>query len=258
MKTGASTSCLFPMLTEQSLEHLLRLGVKNIEAFLASPSERGRSYARSLKEMADAEGAKIVSVHPYSSETEGVGFFGKYPRRFDDEADEYSRYFEACVEMGADIFVFHGARSFIKIENNFYFEQFERLREVARRFGVRLCQENVSRCHSGSIEFLAEMKKAIPDVEFVLDVKQSVRAGISPFEMMKVMGKNMAHLHLSDHNAGCDCLAPGEGDFELERFACALKASNYGGNIILELYSWFFDGDEALARGIKLFDGFLK
>ena len=68
MKTGASTSCLFPMLTEQSLEHLLKLGVKNIEAFLASPSERGVGYARMLKNMADAEGAKIVSVHPYSSE----------------------------------------------------------------------------------------------------------------------------------------------------------------------------------------------
>ena len=34
MKTGASTSCLFPMLTEQSLDRLLALGVKNIEVFL--------------------------------------------------------------------------------------------------------------------------------------------------------------------------------------------------------------------------------
>jgi len=258
MKTGASTSCLFPMLTEQSLEHLLRLGVKNIEVFLASPSERERSYARMLRDMADAEGARIVSVHPYSSEMEGVGFFGKYPRRFDDEADEYSRYFEACCEMGADIFVFHGARSFVKLENDFYFERFLRLRDVAKRFGVRLCQENISRCHSGSTEFLTGMKKAIPDVEFVLDVKQSVRAGISPFEMLYVMGKNMAHLHLSDHNSGCDCLVPGEGNFDLERFAKRLKEVGYGGNIVLELYSWFFDGDEALARGIKLFDGFLK
>lgn len=258
MKTGASTSCLFPMLTERSMQHLLKLGVKNIEVFLASPSERERSYARMLKEMADAEGAKIVSVHPYSSEMEGVGFFGIYPRRFGDEADEYSRYFEACREMGADIFVFHGARSFVKLENKFYFERFERLREVAKRFGVRLCQENVARCHSGRTEFLTAMKSAIPDVEFVLDVKQAVRAGISPFDMLDVMGKSMAHLHLSDHNSGCDCLVPGEGDFELERFAHKLKTTGYGGNIILELYSWFFNGDEALAKGIKLFDEFLK
>ena len=258
MKTGASTSSLFPMLTEQSLEHLLKLGVKNIEAFLASPSERGVGYARMLKNMADAEGAKIVSVHPYSSEMEGVGFFGKYPRRFDDEADEYSRYFEACREMGADIFVFHGARSFVKLENEFYFERFLRLREVAGKFGVRLCQENIARCHSGRIEFLSAMKRAVPDVDFVLDVKQSVRAGISPFDMLDAMGKNAVHLHLSDHSEDCDCLVPGEGDFELERFAKRLKEVGYEGNIILELYSWFFDGDEALARGIKLFDEFLK
>jgi len=89
-----------------------------------------------------------------------------------------------------------------------------------------------------------------------LDVKQSVRANVSPFDMLEVMGKNLAHLHLSDHNENCDCLVPGEGSFDLKGFAQKLKEKEYDGNVILELYSWFFDGEAALAKGIKLFDSY--
>lgn len=254
MKTGASTSCLFPMLTEQAFEHLLKLGVKNIELFFNSPSERTPEFIKPLAKAADEMGAKIVSVHPYSSEMEGVGFFGKYPRRFDDEAEDYRYYFEACASLGAEIFVFHGARSFLTLEKDFYFERFWRLNEIARSFGVRLCQENVARCHSGRPEFISEMRKALPDVGFVLDVKQAVRAKVTPFDMLEAMGDNLAHLHLSDHNAECDCLAPGEGEFDLERFAQRLKAANYSGKVIVELYSWYFSDESQLIDGIKLFD----
>ncbi|MBQ4538733.1 MAG: sugar phosphate isomerase/epimerase [Oscillospiraceae bacterium] len=258
MKTGASTSCLFPMLTEQSLDRLLALGVKNIEVFFNSPSECDKQFVREMKAAADAAGAKIISSHPYTSEMEGVCFFGSYSRRFDDEAKAYGRYFEACRQLGGDIFVLHGARSFIKLERDFYFERFCRLREYAATFGVRLLQENVARCHSGSLDFIRDMKAAIPDVEFVLDVKQSIRAGIDPFLMLDTMGKNLAHLHLSDHSADCDCLAPGDGDFDLEGFAKALKAADYKGHVMLELYSWHFDGEQKIADGIKLFDKFWK
>ena len=258
MKTGASTSCLFPMLTEQSLDRFLALGVKNIKVFFNSPSECDKQFVGEMKAAADAAGAKIISSHPYTSEMEGVCFFGNYSRRFDDEAKAYGRYFEACRQLGGDIFVLHGARSFIKLERDFYFERFCRLREYAATFEVRLLQENVARCHSGSLDFIRDMKAAIPDVEFVLDVKQSIRAGISPFEMLDTMGKNLAHLHLSDHSADCDCLAPGDGNFDLEGFAKALKAADYKGHVMLELYSWHFENEQKIADGINLFDKFWK
>ena len=153
--------------------------------------------------------------------------------------------------------VFHGARSFMPLEPDFYFERFIRLRDIARGFGVRLCQENVARCHSGTPKFVKSMARAIPDIDFVLDIKQAVRANVTPFEMLDAMGSHLAHLHLSDHRCGCDCLALGEGDFDLAELARRLKNANYGGAVLLELYSWNFDRNEQLAQSLKLFESLL-
>ncbi len=257
MKTGVSTSCLFPMLTEEALTALTGMGVHTVEVFLNSPSEKMPEFAAQLNRIADTAGTQIVSVHPYSSEAEGVSFFSRYARRFDDEAEEYRRYFEFCNLVGAQLLVFHGARSFMPLEPDFYFERFIRLRDIARGFGVRLCQENVARCHSGTPKFVKSMARAIPDIDFVLDIKQAVRANVTPFEMLDAMGSHLAHLHLSDHRCGCDCLALGEGDFDLAELARRLKNANYGGAVLLELYSWNFDRNEQLAQSLKLFESLL-
>ncbi|WMJ83625.1 sugar phosphate isomerase/epimerase family protein [Oscillospiraceae bacterium LTW-04] len=257
MKTGASTSCLFPMLTEDALTVLTGMGVHTVEVFLNSPSEKTPEFADCLNQITGATDTQIVSVHPYSSEAEGVSFFSGYGRRFDDEAEEYRRYFEFCNRVGAQILVFHGARSFMPIEPDFYFERFARLRDIARGFGVRLCQENVARCHSGTPKFIERMIHAIPDVEFVLDVKQAVRAGVTPFEMLDAMDGHLAHLHLSDHRCDCDCLALGEGEFDLTGLARRLKTMAYGGAVLLELYSWNFSRQEQLAEGVRLFESLL-
>lgn len=257
MKTGVSTSCLFPMLTERALLKLTEMGVHTTEVFLNSPSERTHEFALRLQNIAQDAGTQIVSVHPYSSEAEGVSFFSRYERRFDDEAEDYRRYFEFCNMVGAQLLVFHGARSFMTLEPEFYFERFAKLRDIARGFGVRLCQENVSRCHSGKPDFIRKMAEAIPDVDFVLDIKQAFRAGVTPFEMLDAMKDNLAHLHLSDHNESCDCLAMGEGIFNLSDLALALKALSFEGAVILELYRWNFEREEQLAEGIHLFESFL-
>lgn len=258
MYAGASTSCLFPMLTEQAMDSLVDMGIDVIEVFFNSHSETEKSFVRELKRSADRIGARVVSVHPYSSENEGVSFFGRYPRRFDDEAEEYRRYFEACGILGADIFVFHGARSFMNIERERYFERFDRLREIARQSGVRLCQENVARCHSGSIDFIKDMAAALPDVNFVLDVKQSIRAGISPFDMLLAMGKNLAHLHISDHNSECECLPLGLGDFDTAGFLCALKGMGYSKAVMMELYRWNFEETNEIAKSVQLLKNLIE
>ncbi|HWP52297.1 MAG TPA: sugar phosphate isomerase/epimerase [Clostridia bacterium] len=257
MKTGVSTSCLFPMLTEEALTALIGLGVHTVEVFLNSPSEKTPEFAGRLNRIAVAAGTQIVSVHPYSSEAEGVSFFSSYARRFDDEAEEYRRYFEFCNLVGAQLLVFHGARSFMPLEPDFYFERFARLRDIAFGFGVSLCQENVARCHSGTPKFIKSMARAIPDVDFVLDIKQAVRAGVTPFEMLDAMGPRLAHLHLSDHRGGRDCLALGEGDFDFAELVRRLNTLAYDGAVLLELYRWNFQRTEQLVEGLKQFESLL-
>lgn len=250
MFVGASTSCLFPMLTEKALDCLVSMEIPNIEVFFNSRSEVEPDFVKRLRCSADSIGAKIISVHPYTSESEGVSFFGSYPRRFDDEAEEYRRYFEAAQIMGAKIFVFHGARSFLKLEREFYFERFLRLREIAEEYGVMLCQENVARCHSGTLDFIREMKAAIPDTGFVLDTKQARRAGVTPFEMLDVMGKNLAHLHISDFTDECECLPPGKGLFDTAGFLSRLNLLGYSGAVMTELYRWNFERDEEIGESV--------
>lgn len=257
MLIGASTSCLYPMLTERALEEIVSMGIKNVEVFLNSPSEREAQFARRLKGIADSCGARIISVHPYSSESEGVSFFGKYERRFADEAEDFKRYLTFCSEVGAEILVFHGARSFLPVSREMYFERYAKLDELCHSFGVQLCQENVARCMSGSVEFINEMKKALPDTRFTLDIKQASRAKISPFEMLAAMGKNLAHLHLSDNDGQQDCLVPGLGDFNMGRLAQELKGSGYDGAVLVELYSWNFERDEQIKEAVELFASLL-
>lgn len=251
MKIGVSTSCLFPMLTEDALQRLISMGIGVLEVFLNSPSEVKPEFARLLRDRADAAGAEIVAVHPCSSEYEGVSFFGRYPRRFDDAAEEYRRYFEFCNIVGADILAFHGARSLLPIRRQVYFERYQRLGEIAQSCGVRLCQENVAQFHSATPEFIRALREAVPEADFLLDLKQAVRARSCPLEMLSAMGQNVRHIHISDHNCECDCLPPGAGEFDYAGFAGALRSIGYDSAVMIELYRWNYESDEQLAKSEK-------
>ena len=74
------------------------------------------------------------------------------------------------------------------------------------------------------------------DVSFVFDVKQAIRSGVDPFQVMECMGENLCHIHFSDHNEKEDCLPPGKGNLDLDMFLQYLKRFSYPGDIILELY----------------------
>lgn len=254
MRAGVSTSCLFPMLLEEALDHLLAMGIRTVEIFLNTESERVPAFARLLREKADAAGARIVSVHPYSSEYEGIRFFTKYPRRFADSVEDYRRYFEFCNIVGAEILVFHGLRDFIPAERSLYFERFDSLMRAGREYGVEVCQENVARFHAGRFDFLAEMIRAIPDVGLVIDLKQAVRAGEDPVAMLELAGKNLRHVHASDHDDAHDCLAPGAGTFDFARMARSLEKIGYRGRVIVELYRSNYRGEEELLRSCRLLE----
>ena len=71
---------------------------------------------------------------------------------------------------------------------------------------------------------------------FVLDIKQAVRAGFSPFAMLEAMGGKIVHVHLSDHNRDENCLPPGKGDFDFSRLFRALSDVGFAGTPVIELY----------------------
>lgn len=249
MNFGISTSCLYPMKTEESLELLCKGGIERCEVFLNSAEETTPQFAKKLKNIADAHSVNIVSAHPFSSFSETFMLFSEYERRFWETLDFYKRFFETSSVMGADIAVIHGSLLPAKISKEEYFERFFKLIEAGKEFGIRVAPENVRKHLNESPEFLKEMKKALgEDFKLAFDIKQSVLAGYNPVEFAKTFADDIIHIHISDHNAESACLPPSKGCFDFKKLFSVMNEANYNGNYIIELYRHDF-GDPA-----ELFD----
>lgn len=237
MSFGISTSCLYPMNTEKSLETLGNLGVKTCEVFLNSPSETTSEFAKILNAIKDNFGMRIAAVHPFSSFAETYMLFSEYERRFDDTIGLYKRTFESAAMLGAKISIIHGALLASKISDERYFERFSRLYEAGKEYGITVCQENVNRHFGENPDFLNRMKAEMGnDFSLVFDVKQAVRAGFNPLEFAEEFKQNIAHIHISDHCEGFDCLPPAKGCFDFKKLISVMDSANYSGDYIIELY----------------------
>ena len=89
------------------------------------------------------------------------------------------------------------------------------------------------------------------EVAFVLDIKQAVRSGISPFELLDKLGNKIRHIHISDNDEEHDCLPIYSGSFDFELLVNRLKAINYNGALILELYRNNYSTYDELAFNIQ-------
>lgn len=259
MKFGASTACLYPLETEAAVKKLSQTGIKNIEIFFNADCElRGKIFEDIEKAVADG-GCSVLSVHPYTSAVETMSLFGDYPRRLNDILDTYKRYFEIMNLFGAKVFVLHGALRSAVLEDEVYFSRYSMLYEIGKSFGVTVAQENVSYCKGGSNRFLLQMKKALGDgCGFVLDVKQALRSGTDAFSILELLGSSIVHCHISDNNAEKDCVPVGKGDFEFGRFVRELERTDYGGNIVLELYRDGYESLNELRESIEHMEGYFR
>jgi len=251
MQAGISTACLYPATTEESFGALAAFGPSCVEVFLNTLCELAPGYLRDLRKLADDNGISVASVHPYYSGMEPMFFFSRYERRFFEGMEIYRRFYEAASILGAQTLVFHGDYKDSALERDAYFERFGRLWEDARRHGIALCQENVERCKSGDVEFLAAMVKELPHIRYVLDVKQAVRAGQDVLQMAKVLGEKIQNVHLSDHDSTRECLLPGKGTFNIRGFLSAIASTGFDGAVILEVYGESFNNNVELSAGYQ-------
>lgn len=251
MLPGISTACFYPMTTEESLEQIIGLRPACVEVFLNALEELRPDYLEKLRARAEAAGCRIVSVHPYYSGMEPLLFFSQYERRFAEGVELYKRFFQAAASLGADVVVFHGDHKQSRLPRDAYFERFSRLWQEAARAGVSLCQENVERYTSRSAGFFADMAAALPQVEYILDVKQAVRSGEDPLALAHAMAGRVRHVHMSDHDGGRDCLIPGGGSFNIGEFLSKIANAGFDGGVIVELYRENFADIVELSRGFE-------
>lgn len=244
MKLGASTGCFYPLETEKALAQVCKLGFDTAEIFMNAECEYEEAFVKELYSISQSYGTQIVSLHPFSSFLESSCIFGDYIRRFNDYIDLYKKTFHAAAILGAKFVVIHGAVAMpkIPIPDERYFERFSYLVNLAKTEGVTVCQENVNKFKSQSIEFCKKMRDFLgDDFNMVFDIKQSVRAGEDTFAFLNEFKNEIRHLHISDNAVGRECLPIGKGDFDFNKMKMIMDSADYNGDCIIEIYSGNLD-----------------
>ncbi|MBQ7541074.1 MAG: sugar phosphate isomerase/epimerase [Clostridia bacterium] len=247
MQIGISTSCLYPLPTDEALLRLAQMDVREVEIFFNAGCETRGSLLRELCAIREAYGIRVQAVHPYFSFAESYTLFGIYPRRVQDAMELYKGLCEACRALDCDKLVLHGEKEPFSLSAQAYIERFAALAEQTRGDGVLLTQENVVRFRAAEPGFLRQMRQELGDLfAMTLDVKQAARSGVDPLSLAREFAPQIAHLHLSDHGPGGDCLPPGTGAFDFRALFATLYTNGFSGDGVLELYSSCFDQKDIL------------
>lgn len=250
MKTGISAASLYPMETESALRHMAALGYDLFEIFINAFGEMTKEYCNQLNVLQKELGIEICSIHPFTSALESMLLFERYDRRTEEGFQFYRGYMETAKRLGAKILVLHGQRIGAgTLTDEEYFERYHRLYTMGQSVGITVAQENVRQFRSSKAEFIRHMREYLhEECAFVLDIKQCKMSGVDPLVMLKTMGNQMVHLHLSDHTEDKSCLLPGEGTYNFKDLRTALDAAGYQGNIITEVYRGAISDDQSLLR----------
>lgn len=254
MEIGASTACLYPMLTEDAVNTLIGSGFKVIEIFFNSFSELEPDYIKNIREKLDMNNCRVASVHPFLSSMEPFLFFSNYKRRFYDSLALYEKFFLAATILGAKKLIIHGGAFPDKymISDEEYCRRFSAIAEKGNEYGVKVLHENVNKFRASTPEFILEMKRIIPDkAAFTLDIKQAVRSGQNPFIILEAMGNSLAHIHINDNTEDNDCLLPSAGTFDYTAFLKHCKALGYDNEIIIEVYRKSFNDISELRKSYE-------
>ncbi len=250
MLAGVSSASLYPLPTEEAVRTLAELGVKNAEIFFNDFSELDGAVFSDILRTVKSSGMNVVSVHPFGTQIESFFLFHDYERRRTTALELYKRHFDRMNRLGARYFVIHGAVLSANCSDERYFRQYERLLDAADDFGVTVLQENVCYCKSGSPDFLLRLREVCGGrVKFVLDVKQAVRSGASPYELARLLGRDIAHVHISDNGPAGDCLPIGKGTFDFPRLFSILRENGFDGALLIELYRKNYGSYQELADG---------
>lgn len=252
MSIGISTACYYPLETEEALKEVGKAGAKVTEIFINSPRELNASFIDMLRDIAEYYSVRIAALHTYTAAADSYIYYSNYPRRFEDGLDTIRRTATAAAELGAKYIIMHGDKKPGKLPDEEVAEHFMIMESVANEFGVSILQENVNRFRSADPEFIKSMRYHTDDkMKFCLDIKQSVRAGHSPYDMINAMGNKIHHVHISDHNAASDCLLPLRGKFDFPEFFKKMNEIGYCGDYVIEVYNNCYENVEEITKTLN-------
>lgn len=251
MQTGISTASLFMRKNnEEALPLFNDLGVRTAEVFLTSFSEYGEEFARLLKERRG--NVRINSVHILNSQIEPQLFSG-HERVKGDCFSLLDKVLAGARLLGAPYYTFHGTARYKKSARNPENDDFDKigrgLAEITgfcKDRGVTLCLENVEWSTYNRVGVFTELKKRVPDLRGVLDIKQARIAGEGYEKYLDEMGENIAYVHISDVDEKGNIRLPGQGIFDFETLVKRLQDVRFNGDLLIEVYKENFTDEKEL------------
>jgi len=244
MKIGVSSAVLYPEVSENAIAELVKSGFDTFEFFYNCEEEISQSFIKKVDAIrGDAE---IISIHPYTAFAENVLLFSDYKRRTEESIEKYKRVFETASKLGIKFFTLHGERlsggfkAYGTELSDRSAETLSRLSSTAKQNGITLCLENVSWCKSSSVDYIRAVSDRVRDIGFTLDLKQARRAGVNYCEYIDAMGSKIKNIHVSDYDDNHDCILPGKGKFDFQKFKAEIEEIGYNGDVIIEVYSECF------------------
>ncbi len=238
MKIGVSTSCYYPLETEKSLIEIGKAGIKDTEIFFNALCELEKPFCDELFAIKEYYGINVLSLHPTMSLAESFMLYSAYKRRYDEAIEWYKRYAEIAASFGAKYIIMHGGKPNRVLNDEEYIERFSEISRVVESHGAYLLQENVVKFRAGSLDFIKKFVSIYKgNGGLCLDIKQSIRGGYTPFDVIQTAGEKIKHVHISDSTDKADCLLPFNGDFDFAGFFNSLSAAGYKGDAVIEVYS---------------------
>ena len=252
MRLGLTSAAFYGrMETEDAAGFLTQLDIDCCEVFLETFSEYSADFAATVRR--NLGNLPCVSVHPKGTQFE-PDLFGQSARQRDDALHTFTRVLDAGQQLGAKYYVLHGPVSVIgrvtlprirALE-----ERFDMMREAARAHGIEILWENVYYGAVSSADDFRAILARLPDLNFVLDVKQAWRGQADPIALAREFGGRIRHLHLLDRTAAGDICLPGDGCFDIPLLLRVLADSGYTGDVIIEPYAYQTEDGDALRRSI--------
>lgn len=261
MSIGMSTSNYYGRFTtEESLERLCQMGVRNFELFLQSQSEYTPSFMELVCRIRDEYGASFRSVHSLGTQFEPQ-LFATSERQRNDALTVYRQVIACAAKAGAKCYVMHGPA---RMKRKHYTYDYAKLGQhasllcrIAADEGVCLTWENVHWAFYSRPEFAVRMLEYCPELCFTMDIKQAMQGDRNIFDFISVLPSDkILNVHVCDYDMHGRLCLPGEGIFDFARLFSELKRINYSGTVIEEVYAGQSSDDAALMKSFDFLRSF--
>lgn len=232
---GLSSAALYPhVMTEDVPSVAADLGFGVIELYLQTVGEYHPLFLAELQRRTCDLG---LTVHALHIDTRHYHFWSDYRRRRDEAAALFAEAVHMAASLGALCIDWHGltqaeVKAGVTIEA--FLDTAAALGECAAADGVVLSLENVSWCWMRGPAEVMRLRQAGTPVGFTFDPFQAAEAQADPLAIVAAMGDGLTNVHVSDYAPGHRHLPVGEGDLDWHALLSALRATGYGGPLMLE------------------------